>query len=264
MLTSHPQFARAAVNYLWKEMFGLGLVEPAAGFDLLRLDPANVPPGWAVQPTHPELLDRLTTSFQASGYDLRAVLRTIATSETYQFSSHYAPGNWSDGLVTYFPRRLVRRLPSEMLLDAVFSSTGLAGSVTPSGYPEAITRAGLLPDPTEGGGWSSFLNTFQRGTRDGSPRSSDTSTVQALVMLNDTTVTTRVKNGTKDSFVQQTLKATQKPDEIVDALYVATLSRHPSAKEKADGVTYLKGGTLAAKTEDLQWALLNRLEFLFY
>ena len=56
MLTAHPQFARATVNYLWKEMFGVGIVEPADGFDLYRLDPALLPPGQTLQASHPALL----------------------------------------------------------------------------------------------------------------------------------------------------------------------------------------------------------------
>ena len=60
MLTSHPQFARTAVNLLWAEMFGVGIVDPPLDFDLARMDPAKPPPGpWTMQPTHPELLDAL-------------------------------------------------------------------------------------------------------------------------------------------------------------------------------------------------------------
>ncbi|MEO6260209.1 MAG: DUF1549 domain-containing protein, partial [Thermoanaerobaculia bacterium] len=49
ILTAHPQFARATVNYIWKEMFGLGMVEPVNNFDLARLDPATLPAGASLQ-----------------------------------------------------------------------------------------------------------------------------------------------------------------------------------------------------------------------
>ena len=44
LVTADPQFARAAVNYLWKELFKVGIVEPADSFDLLRQDPPPRPP----------------------------------------------------------------------------------------------------------------------------------------------------------------------------------------------------------------------------
>ncbi len=263
MLTSHPQFANAAVNYVWKEMFGIGIVEPVSGFDLMRLDPVTTPPGWDVQPTHPALLTKLAASFAAGGYDLRGLLRTIANSDAYQLSTRYTPGAWNPAWATSYARRLARRLSAEQLLDAVFDVTGVGGTVKVQGLG-AVPSAMQLPDTTEGGGWSNFLNDFLRGNRDNNERSSDVSAVQALLMMNDATIVSRVHAATKGSLVQRTLKAAQAPEEIVRTLYLATLSRRPTAKETADGAAYLRSGTLAAKAEDLQWALLNRLEFLFY
>ena len=58
MLTTHPQFARATVNLIWKQFFGLGIVEPVDGFDMARQDPNNPPPApWTIQPRNPELLN---------------------------------------------------------------------------------------------------------------------------------------------------------------------------------------------------------------
>ena len=52
-------------------------------------------------------------------------------------------------------------------------------------------------------------------------------------------------------------------DIFLDQLYLATLSRYPTDSEKASAVTYLRSGVLGQKAEDLQWVLLNSLEFLF-
>ena len=132
----------------------------------------------------------------------------------------------------------------------------------------SVTRAMLLPDPTEGGGPSAFLNSFLRGNRDTNLRSGDVSTIQALKLMNDNAVVNRIRNATAATLVARTLKATQKPDEITDALFLATLSRYPTAAEKAAAVSYLKSATaqspLATKAENLQWALFNKLEFAFY
>ncbi|HEX8153266.1 MAG TPA: DUF1549 domain-containing protein, partial [Thermoanaerobaculia bacterium] len=82
-LTAHPQFARTAVNRIWKEMFGLGIVEPLDSFDLLRQDPATIANGLTLQPSHPELLTKLANEFVAQHYDLRSLLKTIMMSNAY-------------------------------------------------------------------------------------------------------------------------------------------------------------------------------------
>ncbi len=268
MLTAHPQFARASVNYLFKEMFGIGIVDPADNFDLLLQDPNNLPPGQTLQPSHPALLTRLQNAFVASGYDLRALLRTLANSEAYQLSARYSPGPWNETWTRYFARRVMRRVPAEALLDAFFTASGL-GSSLPVSASTPVARAMLLPDTTEATGTDAvFMNAFLRGNRDTNVRSDDVSTIQALTLMNDATVISRIKQATATNLVARTLKATQKPDEIVDALWVATLSRTPTAAEKTNAVNYLKTGTTAAllvtKAENLQWALFNKLEFAFY
>src|SRR6185369_5302117 len=124
-VTADPQFARATVNYLWKELFTVGIVEPADSFDLLRQDPANPPPDpWTIQPTHPALLSRLADAFVASGYDLRSLLRLVTTSSAYQLSSYY-PGEWSDSNAPYLARHFARRLRSEEMLDAITKATNV-------------------------------------------------------------------------------------------------------------------------------------------
>ena len=94
MLTSDPQFARATVNLLWAEMFGVGIVEPVFAFDMARLDPKNPPPApWGLQPTHPELLEALAQYFRDNNYSIRSVVKLIAKSNAYQLSSQF-PGEW--------------------------------------------------------------------------------------------------------------------------------------------------------------------------
>jgi len=274
MLTAHPQFARATVNYLWKEMFGVGIVEPADGFDLYRLDPALLPPGQTLQASHPALLAQLATQFASGGYDLRALLRAMANSEAYQLSARYTPGAWNETYTRYFARRITRRMTSEQLLDAVFSASGVwptgtsPDALTVQGWATPPARAMQLPDPLEAPGgtrYNAFLNTFLRGNRDTNPRSSDTSALQALALMNDaSTILPRILQSNANSLVARTLKATTKPEDIVDALWLGTLSRTPTAAEKTSAVTYLKSGTLGPKTENLQWALFNKLEFAFY
>ncbi|MDP9193272.1 MAG: DUF1549 and DUF1553 domain-containing protein [Acidobacteriota bacterium] len=251
MLTADRQFARATVNYLWKEMFGIGIVEPANAFDLARL---------TAQPSHPELLEALADDFISGGYNIRSFLRTIALSNTYQLSSAYA-GTHPDA--TYFARRSPRRLSAEALLDAVTTATAVPVSLPVAGLTP-VAKAMQLPDPLEArrSPASLFLNQFGRGNRDDVARTNDSAISQALAMMNDPIVTTRVRRA-NNSTVSKVLASTSDPGTIADQLYLATLSRKPTSSERQAAITYLLAGTLAERAEDLQFALINSLEFLF-
>ena len=266
ILTADRQFARAAVNYLWKEMYGIGIVEPVNAFDLARLDPNKLPNGQTLQPTNPKLLEDLTDNFIANGYNLRTFLRTIAISSSYQLSSKYTPGTWNEAWTTYFARHYPRRLPAEMLLDAITKSTNVPANLQANGIG-AVSKAMALPDTIEPGPRSQFgllLDEFGRGDRDDTARTNDASISQALSLLNNTIVTTRVKRNTLNSTVSKVLASTSDPGSITDQLYLATLSRYPTATERTQSINYLIAGNLTQRTEDLHFTLLNQLEFLFY
>jgi hypothetical protein len=256
MVTANPQFARATVNYLWKEMFGLGIVEPVNNFDLNKLD---------TQPVNPALLTDLSNEFTADHYDLRAILKTIAMSKTYQFSTIYTPGSWNESWTPYFARHLAHRLTAEQMLDAIFRATNVSASFTVQGIG-SVTAAMKLPDTVDirNNVYGRFLDEFGRGNRDDQPRTNDTSIAQALSLMNDQqVVTSRIRRTNANSTVARILATTTDPASIADQIYVATLSRHPNATERQQAVAYLNGGTLGNRAEDLQWVLLNSLEFLF-
>lgn len=277
ILTADPQFARAAANYLWKEMFGLGIVEPADDFDLYRLDPEVPPPApWGIQATHPKLLNRLGEEFAAGGYDLRSLLRTIARSSAYQLSCYF-PGTWNESYTRYFARHFVRRLRSEELLDALTTATAVPIALSVTGYTNMLAWAGQLPDtkePNLGQGTSgaesrqarAFLDVFLRGDRDQNARSSQSSIAQALSAMNDTLVTGRIKASRAGSTVAKLISSNASPDVIVKTLYLNTLSRNPNGQELAAGVALFSnlaaGQTKTTVAEDLQFALLNKLDFL--
>ena len=264
ILTAHPQFARATVNYIWKAIFGIGIVEPADSFDLLRQDPATLASGATLQPTHPQLLTKLASSFIAGNYDLRALIKTIVTSNAYQLSSRYTAGAWSESYAPYYARHYPRRLMAEEVMDGIVKATGVGVSLPATGIGN-VTRAMQLPDPTEGGPYRTFLNNFERGNRDDAGRTDDTSIVQALTLMNDSVfVSSRLKSTAVGSKLGAMLKATPNdPGAVVDGLYLNTVGRYPTTDERNAAVNYLKSGTLTQKSEDLQFALLNKLEFLF-
>jgi hypothetical protein len=269
-ITADLQFSRAAVNYIWERMMGEAFVSPSNAFDLRRLDPNNPPPApWTLQPTNPELLDRLARDFQSNGYDLRRLIGLIAKSSAYQLSSSY-PGNWQPSYVPYYARKYARRLDSEEIHDAVVKATSMTqiyNFASPSILPPT-SWAGQFPDtlePRSNGAVAQFLNAFGRGDRDLNQRRTDGSVLQALTMLNNTFVTNRarVNGGPAPVSVTTLLQLTSDPDTIIRQLYLNTLSRRPTQAE-VDAVmpSFLQLGNLEA-AEDLQSVLLNRLEFLF-
>ena len=170
-----------------------------------------------------------------------------------------------EGWVPYFARRYPRRLMAEALLDSTVKATGVPISITVQGLG-IVTKAMALPDPTEASRRPEglFLNEFGRGNRDDVSRTNDSSIAQALSMMNDTIVTTRVRQATPGSTVGKILASTTDPGSIADQIYLATLSRAPSPAERQQAIDFLRAGTLSQRAEDLQWTLLNSLEFLFY
>jgi hypothetical protein len=234
----------------------------------MRQDPASPPPGtWTIQPTHPNLLVRLGQDYAAHGYDLRTILGLMARSSAYQLSSFY-PGTWSEAYAPYFARHFARRLRAEEVFDALTKATGVPASLTVNGYAGPVAWAGQLPDINQPGGrTSTFLNTFMRGDRDSEARSDAFSISQALALLNDTTVTSRVHNSTAGSAVNKLIAANASPATIVNSLYLSTLGRTPTAPELATGTAMFSnlqaGQTKTTVAEDLQFALLNKIDFFF-
>jgi hypothetical protein len=265
LVTADPQFSRAAVNYIWEKFMVEAFVSPSNGFDLARLDP-NVPPPapWTIQPTNPELLDQLARWFQQNQYDIRALMALITKSSAYQLSSTY-PASWDIAYVPYYARKYVRRLDAEEIHDAIAKATGIPGNYALGDLPNA-QWAMQLPDtrgPNLNGAVAQFLNAFGRGDRDSNPRRNDGSILQALNMMNNNFVMSRIHQNNAGSLVGTLLTQTQDRETIIRQLYLNTLSRQPRADEIAAMMPMFQqlGNRVAA--ESLQWMLLNKLDFIF-
>jgi len=262
-ITADPQFARAAVNYIWEKFMVEAFVSPSNAFDLARLDPLNPPADpWTLQPTNPELLNEMASRFQSVGYDIRVLMSWITKSNAYQLSSAY-PDTWDINWVPYYARHYVRRLDAEEVHDAITRATNVLPTYTfTSGLP-SVQWAMQLPDTKEGQGSAAFLNSFGRGDRDTNMRRSDGSVLQGLNMMNNTFVMNRIHQNNAGSRVQSLLAQTSDPTTIIQQLFLNTLSRPATDDEVAYfRPTFQQQGTRTA-TEGLQWILLNRLQFLF-
>ncbi|MBL8240725.1 MAG: DUF1553 domain-containing protein [Bryobacterales bacterium] len=265
MLTGHPQFARAAVNLIWAELMGQGIVDGPFDFDLARQDPKNPPPApWTVQPSHPELLEELAADFRANGHDLRRLMKQIVNSRAYQ-RAIAAPKGWSSNYDSYFTRRVTRRLPAEMLFDAVSQVAGLKPvykvTFSDKKVPNIMqTRSPQDVDKSDPAMYRA-LQAFGQCDRYAIEADRKPSMVQAAILLNDKLIRQRL-TVQKDSRLEGLLKDAAE-EKIVEELYMAALAREPNAKEAAQGVAMLKANRTEG-AEDLLWTLVNRLDFLFY
>jgi hypothetical protein len=124
---NNPLVARVAVNRLWEQIFGRGLVETSEDFGTQ-----------GSPPTHPELLDWLATEFVARKWSQKTLLRTIVLSATYRQSSAVpAALAERDPYNRLFARGPRVRLEAEMIRDVMLSVSGLLSEklLGPSVFP---------------------------------------------------------------------------------------------------------------------------------
>jgi hypothetical protein len=266
MLLESPQFARATVNWIWSELMVVGIVDPPWDFDLLRQDPKKPPPSpWTIQPTHPELLDALGRDFREHNFDLRRLMALITKSSAYQLSSRFE-GEWKPQYASYYARRFVRRLPAEHLFDAisqatqVFPEIPIQGTGRKAKYILETYSNADISDPE----LRRLLDFFGQSDRDKVDREFSGSILQTSLLLNSDILKKKVLATTEGSRVQKLLR--KEPPlanrELVEELFLATLSRFPT-EEETDYCNKMLQRYRDRGAEDLQWALLNKLDFVF-
>lgn len=242
----NPLFAAAIVNRLWKHFFAVGLVEPVD--DLRATNPAS----------NAALLEALSRELVGSGYDLRHVMRLIVGSRAYQLAADTSPANAADG--RFHSHFYPRRLPAEVLADAIAAVTGVPDAF--AGSPEG-TRAIQLPGPQTD---SYFLATFGRSDRVTAcacERSGDVTLPQLLHLQNGDTVQAKLRR--EDGALARLLAATAggPPEALVEELVLAALGRPPRATELQATGAALAQGSREEVAADLLWALVNSKEFTF-
>ena len=241
----NPFFAKSLVNRLWGHFFGRGLVHEVD--DMRATNPAS----------NPQLLDALAKDFIDHQFDMKHICRVMLNSNVYQLGSEPTDGNKKDR--QNFARYYGRRMIAEVFLDSVDQAAGVK---TKFNGVASSARAVDLPHENFG---SHFLDTFDRPRRVTGcecERSSGATLAQVLTLANSDEIESKVADA--QGVIARLVKDQKSHDEIVDELYLGSLSRFPNAEERTKTKYFVD--SIENKTEayqDLLWTLLNSREFMF-
>jgi hypothetical protein len=256
----NPYFARAIANRIWAHFLGVGLVESVD--DLRASNPAS----------NERLLSALADHLVTHRFDLKSLMREILVSRTYRRSSEILPGNRDDR--RHYSRFYPRRLPAEVLSDAIADVTGVRdrfteltlsdGSTEKTAFYTNSTRSVQLFDSAVN---SYFLKTFGRNQREITcecERSNQPSLVQALHLSNGGTVNDKLRSS--EGRLARLLADGADADRLISEAYRLALSRPPRPEERRGLLRAFADagpGQRSAVAEDLFWAILTGREFLF-
>ncbi|OWK36087.1 DUF1549 and DUF1553 domain-containing protein [Fimbriiglobus ruber] len=242
-------FARSFVNRVWAHYFGVGIVNPVDDFSQ------------ANPPTNPRLLDALAQEFIASGFDIRALERSVLVSRTYQLSSTPNESNRFDK--NNYAHSYVRPLMAEQVVDVLNAAIGVDeqfANEAPVGKKMIEIGASRLNN----GNLNYVLRIFGRPPRTTAcdcERAADPALPQTLFRMTDPAILQKLRTPTNRA---AKLARDKVADEVaVDELFLAVLGRAPTETEKSKAKTYVAGSkTKAEGYQDVLWALINTREFI--
>ncbi|GIW81529.1 MAG: hypothetical protein KatS3mg105_3336 [Gemmatales bacterium] len=241
---TNPYFAKATVNRFWAHFFGIGFVDPVD-------EPSEGNP-----PSHPELLEEMGRQFAAHQFDLKYLIRAIVNSKTYQRTSEV---DGEEPEPRLFACMAIKGLTAEQFWDSLVQATG---------YRQTNPQAGRQTVFTQTTARQQFLAMFASQER---PTEYQSSILQALMLMNGDFIGSATDGANLEKterlaaiwdapFLDTTAKK-------VEVLFLATLSRMPSAEELDRMVRYVDSGgpkkNPRAAIADVFWALLNSSEFMF-
>jgi hypothetical protein len=225
----NPYFARAMVNRTWWRLFGRGLVNPVD--DMHAANP----------PSHPELLDLLAKRFVESGFDLKLLTRAIVSSRAYQRTSR--PGAAPEKQAALFGRMAVKVLSAGQLYDSLVTVFGPPAK-TPGADPRQSARAEFTqffaddgaPDPTA----------YRRG----------------IPHLLRQMSSGQFAGRNTAALVTRSAKPGRSADDVAADLFLALLSRRPTAdEERLFRAHVTRSDSAEAAYRELAWALMMTSEF---
>ena len=231
----NPFFARAIANRMWGQYLRRGLVHPVDD-----VSPAN-------KPSHPELLNKLTQALVAHKFDLKWYVRELVNTRLYQLSCVGAP---SEPLPEWIPHARMRPLSAEELVESWQIATGFAAAEQAAGKKTSNDRF----RPLSNGYVLRFFGTPNNGTGDFQGG------LHEHLYLNNGPLVQMIPAG-KGSLVEFIADTKQPIDARIDRLFLTTLNRHPTAKEREKFAAFLASDK--AVPTDAIWTLITCSEFRF-
>jgi hypothetical protein len=237
-------FARSIVNRLWTRLMGRGLVTPVD--QMHSANPAS----------HPELLEWLARDLAEHGYDLKRLVRGLVLSQAYARSSRWdSAGERPDA--KYFAVANVRPLSPRQYAMALHVSTAAS---------EEWSRLADKPDD-----WARRRSDLENQAQGLAQRfeipgeNFQVSVNEALLFSNSDQIQKDLLRDGRDRLVGQLKTLKDKPPELIQAAFLATLSRPPQPDEVELFTKFLsdRGDRFDQAVLQLVWVLVTTGEFRF-
>jgi hypothetical protein len=242
-------FSRSFVNRVWGHYLGIGLVHPVDDFSLAN--PAS----------NDKLLSLLAKEFVDHKYDIRHIERLVLNSRVYQLSSKSNDTNRLDK--NNYARSYIRPMMAEAVVDVLNAALGVAETWGPEIQPgnKAVeVGASQLQNPALTYAFRIFGRP-PRTTACDCERAMEPALPQKLYLMTDPNLL--AKFNAPGGRLTRLLKGGQTDDDILDELFLATLSRLPTAKDRQSFADYRRTVTdRRAAVLDTMWALINTREFI--
>ncbi len=233
---SNPYFAKSTVNRTWAMMFGTGFVNPVDD-----IHDGNLP-------SHPELFETLARNFSGNGFDIKNLYRAICNTQAYQRTSKPFNGNQTDDQL--FSHMTVKVLSPEQLFDSLGTVTGAEKAADAKGAKMAMN-----PNRGPTGARDQFVQFFLAGAEVSNSTEYEAGIPQALRLMNS-----KVTNN--PGLLKQFGTTGDKPEIVFERIYLATLSRKPTAAELSRLTDYVaKAASKQEAYADILWVALNSSEF---
>ncbi len=254
----NPLTTRVIVNRVWQYHFGQGIVPTSSDFGHLGL-----------KPTHPELLDWLTTNFVEEGWSIKKLHKLILTSATWKQSSHhprarsYQEKDPGEELLWRFR---IRRLDAEQIRDAMLLASGELELKTSGPSVEAKTPRRAIYVKSFRNNLDPFLGAFDvaNGLKSVSERTNTTTPTQSLLMINGSYPLERAKKFA-DHLKKQNPST---PADLLEHAFQITWNRKPTPEELEMALDFLGDPEKTPainqnKLADFCHVLFNSNEFLY-
>jgi hypothetical protein len=246
----NPFFARSFVNRVWGHYLGTGIVHPVDDFSL------------ANPPSNEKLLDALAKEFLAGQCDIRALERKILLSRTYQLAS--APNETNRFDRTNYSHSTIRPMMAEVMVDVLNEALGATenfGADMPAGSRAIEVGASRVQNNLLNYAFRIFGRP-PRTTACDCERAMEPALPQKLFLMADPTVQQKMQS--PQGRVRKLLAEQTDDNKVLDELFLATVSRLPTAKDRALFAEVRAGGKdRQTVVLDTMWALINTNEFVF-